>query len=135
MKTLYKFFKTAEVSQQITIHQKVKVEKYNLAKNKIKFNYKKMQANLNYFAKEDVRLKDFAKYTKFSNPIMFSIINFSFLQITLNSNIISSKVRKFISSTCKNLRPQKRKLSKNHIPPPFIKFRSNLIYQQNFTLH
>jgi hypothetical protein len=30
MKTLYKFFKTAEVSQQITIHQKVKVEKYNL---------------------------------------------------------------------------------------------------------
>jgi hypothetical protein len=32
MKTLYKFFKTAEVSQQITIHQKVKVEKYNLKK-------------------------------------------------------------------------------------------------------
>jgi hypothetical protein len=31
MKTLYKFFKTAEVSQQIIIHQKVKVEKYNLA--------------------------------------------------------------------------------------------------------
>jgi hypothetical protein len=34
MKTLYKFFKTAEVSQQITIHQKVKVEKYNLVKIK-----------------------------------------------------------------------------------------------------
>jgi hypothetical protein len=33
MKTLYKFFKTAEVSQQVIIHQKVKVEKYNLAKN------------------------------------------------------------------------------------------------------
>jgi hypothetical protein len=33
MKTLYKFFKTAEVSQQITIHQKVKVEKYNLVKS------------------------------------------------------------------------------------------------------
>jgi hypothetical protein len=32
MKTLYKFFKTAEVSQQIIIHQKVKVEKYNLIK-------------------------------------------------------------------------------------------------------
>jgi hypothetical protein len=30
MKTLYKFFKTAEVSQEIIIHQKVKVEKYNL---------------------------------------------------------------------------------------------------------
>jgi hypothetical protein len=38
MKTLYKFFKTAEVSQQITIHQKVKVEKYNLAK-KLKKGY------------------------------------------------------------------------------------------------
>jgi hypothetical protein len=36
MKTLYKFFKTAEVSQQITIHQKVKVEKYNL-KSEINF--------------------------------------------------------------------------------------------------
>jgi hypothetical protein len=33
MKTLYKFFKTAEVSQQIIIHQKVKVEKYNLKKD------------------------------------------------------------------------------------------------------
>ena len=32
MKTLYKFFKTAEVSQEIIIHQKVKVEKYNLVK-------------------------------------------------------------------------------------------------------
>jgi hypothetical protein len=33
MKTLYKFFKTAEVSQEIIIHQKVKVEKYNLVKS------------------------------------------------------------------------------------------------------
>jgi hypothetical protein len=30
MKTLYKFFKTAEVSQESPIYQKVKVEKYNL---------------------------------------------------------------------------------------------------------
>jgi hypothetical protein len=29
MKTLYKFFKTAEVSQESPIYQKVKVEKYN----------------------------------------------------------------------------------------------------------
>jgi hypothetical protein len=35
MKTLYKFFKTAEVSQESPIYQKVKVEKYNLAKSKI----------------------------------------------------------------------------------------------------
>jgi hypothetical protein len=38
MKTLYKFFKTAEVSQQVIIHQKVKVEKYNLVK-KLKNGY------------------------------------------------------------------------------------------------
>jgi hypothetical protein len=33
MKTLYKFFKTAEVSQESPIYQKVKVEKYNLKRN------------------------------------------------------------------------------------------------------
>ena len=38
MKTLYKFFKTAEVSQESPIYQKVKVEKYNLAK-KLKKGY------------------------------------------------------------------------------------------------
>jgi acyl-[acyl carrier protein]--UDP-N-acetylglucosamine O-acyltransferase len=44
MKTLYKFFKTAEVSQQITIHQKVKVEKYNLVKYLIQAS---LNTNLN----------------------------------------------------------------------------------------
>jgi hypothetical protein len=38
MKTLYKFFKTAEVSQQIIIHQKVKVEKYNLTNIQYKYS-------------------------------------------------------------------------------------------------
>jgi hypothetical protein len=36
MKTLYKFFKTAEVSQESPIYQKIKVEKYNLVSSKNK---------------------------------------------------------------------------------------------------
>jgi hypothetical protein len=46
MKTLYKFFKTAEVSQESPIYQKVKVEKYNLAK-KLKKGYLLFNVTLN----------------------------------------------------------------------------------------
>jgi hypothetical protein len=47
MKTLYKFFKTAEVSQESPIYQKVKVEKYNLAK-KLKKGYLFFDASLKF---------------------------------------------------------------------------------------
>jgi hypothetical protein len=51
MKTLYKFFKTAEVSQQIIIHQKVKVEKYNLHQTYLsnQINKKFLTKTLAYF--------------------------------------------------------------------------------------
>jgi hypothetical protein len=62
MKTLYKFFKTAEVSQEIIIHQKVKVEKYNLVK--ILLKAKNLLYILKLASKKAIIIKFKSKFIK-----------------------------------------------------------------------